>query len=237
MMKIEVGLECAEGTFPLWARKLLELPKELRPTHHSISERGRRKEIGDHEEFLASFSGKDLMPFMFRKGCGYFVSTATGRTDKFSADLSAPLSLVEYFLTEMAALQPIFGYACLWEEYIARNRIYKRTESGLTEAWVGRDPTKQVPGLYWLTLLPEKLARQHGVPLKEIAAIALNHVTLPGGQHLFRFYDRPEDWKTDTRLKAAIGAIHGIFDIERVLAEIEPIEKSVDLDAILRRWR
>ena len=76
-----------------------------------------------------------------------------------------PDDTVRDFLIRMAPLHPIFGFACAQEELEYRNRITTKFGINTMESWVGRDPQKYIPGLYWWTLLPASLAEQHGISL------------------------------------------------------------------------
>ena len=96
-----------------------------------------------------------------------------------------------------------------------------------------------MPGLYWLTLLPEAFAKRHGVPLDEVAEVALEHADLGAGQHLFRFYDRPEDWRERADVVDGLCArLPGIFDIHHVRGVVGSGVKSfAELRVLLRPWR
>jgi hypothetical protein len=100
-----------------------------------------------------------------------------------------------------------------------------------------RDSQKYVPGLYWLTLLSDALVAKHGVPLSEVAQIALEHIELEDGQHLFRFYDRPEEWRSASNVTKLIRTLPGIFDVEKVKPQLETAETFVDLNAVVRNWK
>jgi len=134
-----------------------------------------------------------------------------------------PIATARTILTNLAAADPLFGFACLFEEEKMRNQIAIEVQGSSCTSWVGRDIEKHVPGLYWMTLLPEELANKHGVPLSKVSDIALEHVDLGRGQNLFRFYERPEDWKSDRAVETLLANQPGFFDIEKVRPRFESI--------------
>jgi hypothetical protein len=137
----------------------------------------------------------------------------------------------------MAVANPIFGFACAPEEKQAKNRVTTKQGANTIESWVGRDTRKYVPGLYWLTLLPAALAERHGVSLAAIEGVALEHVELQGGQHLFRFYEEPENWRSASGIAAQGTFLPGVFDIERVRPQLEAAKNFLDLNTIITNWK
>jgi hypothetical protein len=105
------------------------------------------------------------------------------------------------------------------------------------ESWVGRDTQRYVPGLYWLTLLPEALARQHGVPLAAVRAVARQHIDLENGQHLFRLYERPEEWQETSAVTDFSASLPGVFDVEKIKPQFMAAKNFLDLNALVREWR
>ena len=152
------------------------------------------------------------------------------------------LGLARTFFERMSAAAPVFGYAYTWEELHYRNGISVEIDGGKggsSRGFNGRDISKYVPGLYWLTLLPEAFAERHGVPLDEVAEAALEHVDLGAGQHLFRFYDRPEEWRERADVIDGLCArLPGIFDIHHVRRIVgDGVKTFAELRVLLRPWR
>ena len=200
-------------------RALLALPEGLRPTRHSEDEDKAGRPIGDPKEFLDSMA--DLPSYILLRGRGFDYDIhgrqGSGLVVVHCYFNRTPPRLVRTFMERMAATGPAFGRACTWEELLHRNQRVARVGLGTSYGFVGRDHAKFVPGLYWLVLLPQSLAEQHGVPLPEIAAAAMEHAELGDGQHLFRFYDRPEDWREHMDAMDALCArLPGVFDINEV---------------------
>jgi hypothetical protein len=151
------------------------------------------------------------------------------------ADLGAiPDDAVRDFLIHMAALHPIFGFACTQEEREYRNRITTKFGINAMESWVGRNTRR---GLYWWTLLPASLAEQHCVPLSILVQAGQEHIELEGQQHLLRFYKKPEDWRSAASSMAELyHSCPGIFDVEKLRPKLQGEENFLEITDILHDW-
>ena len=94
-----------------------------------------------------------------------------------------------------------------------------------------------MPGFYWLTLLPDTLAQLHGIPLSAVEAVAKEHIELDGGQHLFRFYDRPEGWRETSAVTELCLSLSGVFDVEKVKPRLSAATNFLELNSMLREWK
>ena len=242
-MKIHARLELEPGLGSLrtLVRELCTLPDNLRATRHSQGEDEAGRAIDDIEQYLASLKGG---PLLRGKGTLYDISAPPDLPIICNCYFNTtPPSLVRTFMERMAALgTTVFGYACTWEELQHRNRIFAEIDGGkggTSEGFYGTDISKYVPGLYWLTLLPEALAERHGVPLAEVSQAALEHVDLGGGQHLFRFHDHPEDWRKRTDAMDDLCArLPGVFDVHEVRRLVaKGVKTFAELHDILHPWR
>lgn len=213
------------------------LPEELRPTHQSVGEDEVGEPIRDRVTQLEALAKRTSGFFLKGPRVMYDVSLAGNKPIICNCFLEVEPSLAKRFLTHMATAQPIFGFACAQEERYQRNRITVKQGANAIESWVGRDTQKYVPGFYWLTLLPDALAKQHGVPLSEVERVAQEHIELDGGQHLFRFYDRPEDWRATPAVAELCASLPGVFDVEKIKVHLPAARNFLELDAMLRDWK
>ena len=200
-------------------RALFSLPEGLRPTRHSEEEDKAGRPIGDPAKFLDSRGPFPSYTLLRGKGFDYDIDNRPkGKLVIVDCYFKrTPPHLVRTFMEKMATTGPVFGRACTWEELLHRNQLVAKVGLGTSLDFVGRDISKFVPGLYWLVLLPQSLAEKHGVPLEQVVDAAEEHVDLGNGQHLFRFYGRPEDWRERTRAMDGLCArLPGIFDINEV---------------------
>lgn len=236
---ITAQLQFNDESFDRVLENLLSLPPPLRPTHFGDEEDsvGSKKPIEDKKSF-ATFIARDraLGFFLFSPGITYDISFRRGKLT-CSGDFEAEPSLVKQFLIHMAAAQPIFGFVCAPEERFQRNRVTTKQGVNTIESWVGRDTEKYVPGFYWLTLLPEILAAKHSVSLTVVERLAQEHTTLPGRQHLFRFYDRPEDWRETPVVAELCASLPGIFDVEKVKPQLVAAKNFLELNSMLKDWK
>ena len=145
-------------------------------------------------------------------------------------------SLTEMFLVHMAGAQPIFGYACSEQERNHRNRVIVKHNKITIQSWVGRDLRKHVPGFYWLTLLSSSVVEMHGIPLSEVKKIALDYKKLEGRQHLFRFYERPEEWVSTDEVSKLCTSLPSVFDVKKVRTQVGATRNYSELTAVLDDW-
>jgi len=221
-------------------KALADLPATLRPIHFSHEEKvaSDADRIDDQKRFSA-FVVRSKSGFILfgPSGVSYSIRISEGNPLICDCFLDVSPEAAEHFLKHMSKARPIFGFACTPAERERRNRVTTQQGPNRIESWVGRDTQRYVPGLYWLTLLPEPLARQHGVPLSAVGAIAQEHVELDCGQHLFRFYERPEDWQGTSTVTDFSASLPGVFDIEKIKPQIMAAKNFLDLNALLREWR
>ena len=124
------------------------------------------------------------------------------------------------------------------EEEEEKNRACIQFGGATIEGWLGRDLEKKIPGLYWLTLISEALANRHNVSISSLAGAALEHSELGRGQHLFRFYDRPDEWRDSVAVAGLYAAHAGIFNLELVKPQFDLSAKTiVEFAESLRKWR
>ena len=214
-----------------------DLPRDLRPTHHSLGEHEVGQPIDDVEELFDSAWSTTPGPFLRGKSVAYDFSVPGNRPIWCRCDLDVEASRARIFMEHMAAAGPIFGRACVWEELLHRNQIVAKRTDGTAYCWVGRDTAKYVPGLYWLTLLSDRLVKFHGVPLDGVRNGALENVDLGGGQHLFRFYDDPSDWHAGQRaVDTLCASLPGVFNIAAVRPDISTMTNFIESNRALREW-
>jgi hypothetical protein len=208
-------------------RRLLEalfgLPEELCPVWYRVSERGPKRSIANRAAFINVACEKGIGFFLGAPVVTHNVLTA-GVLCTYNAFFAGHTPSVRTILTALAAANPIFGFGCTEEEVDARNRIRTTVQGAECLTWVGRDTTKHIPGLYWLTLLSGRLAEQHGVPLSKVKEVALEYVDLGRDQHLFRFHARPENWKENDTVRKMLGSQPGLFDIEKIRPDFEKVK-------------
>jgi hypothetical protein len=237
IVMIDVELEFHPGALKQVVHKLLSLPAELRPTHHSLGEDEKGQPIKDPQGFANSLEERSPGPFLTGRHCTFYFSLAAPRPIICRGNLDVAPALSKTFMMEIASLNPIFGFACLAEERCHRNRVVTRQGANTIESWVGRDTQKYVPGFYWLTLLSDSVMSQHGVPLAAVMAVAQQHVEPKGGQHLFQLYGRPEDWSGTTAVDELCASLPGVFSVDKIKPPPSTATSFLELSSMLRAWK
>jgi hypothetical protein len=234
---IDVELEFPFSMLRLVVEKILTLPGALRPNRKSLGEDEAGTLIGDPDLFIQTFEFPSIGFYLKNSRALYDLRTSRNGTLVVHGFFNKiPRCLVEGILPHMATAHPIFGFACAPEERKRRNRATIRQNIGTIESWVGRDTQKYIPGLYWWTLLPVSFAQRHGFPLSKVASVALEHVELDGHQHLFRFYEKPEDWDTANALAELYSSLPGVFDVDKIRPALEATKTFWELNAIADKW-
>ena len=210
---------------------LCELPEPLRATRHSESE---DDDVGQPITSLDDPLGSIL----WAKDANYLVLSPGGGPVECTCEFNVDPPIVRAFMERMAALSPAFGFASTWDELRHRNQLDVRLRVVRAQTFIGTSVSKHVPGLYWLTLLPDALRARHGVPLAKLEEAALEHVALGGGQRLFRFHDHPGAWRGRAdELDGLCAALPGIFNIADVRARLVGVTEEKEFDAIVDPWQ
>ena len=112
------GLTALEGL----VAALYALPPPLRPTHHSIGEDDVRQPTGEATALVRMLETGGSR-FLWGRGVSYSVSPLVDLTCR-AFFTKAPSQLARAFLEGVSAAEPVFGYACAWEELLHRNRLF-----------------------------------------------------------------------------------------------------------------
>ena len=240
---IDSTLEFQTADLPYVIRAFCELPEKLRPTHYSFGEDEPDKLLLDVDNFPESLVDSGMGPMLKGSNVEYVIEFYYDRIGGKPVkkiicfcDLKVRSALAQLFLVCMAKAQPLFGYACSEKERHHRNRIVVQQNKITIESWVGRDLRKYVSGFYWLTLLSDVLVERHDIPLLEVKKIALDHKELEGGQHLFRFYERPEDWKSTDDVSKLCTLLPNVFNVDKVRSHVMAAKNYREVKSVLREW-
>jgi hypothetical protein len=162
-----------------------------------------------------------------------YISVTLYPTDSLSDEL------VMAFFHSVENYMPLFGYACEYDEYKHRNRNFITIGTNHIESWVGRKLNKYIPGVYWYTLLSNKLLKQHSVNLSDLASEAMSIEAVGDGTlHLLKFFENSEEWKESVdRLDDLCERTEGIFSIRMVNESVAGIKNFLTYDSIIANWR
>lgn len=239
-MKIwgELAFGCGLPVLRSVVSALCGLPEPLRAARHSEGEDEVRRPIGDVIDFSISLGNRGAI--LWAKHANYHVWAPRGGRVACTCEFKAKPLLVTAFMKRMSALNPVFGFAAAWDEFRHRNQVVVKLRVGTSEEFLGMDVSEYVPGVYWLTLLPNALAKRHCVPLAELEMAALEHEALGDGQRLFRFHERPDAWRGRAdELDELCDKLPGVFSVavvRRELARAKVTELS-EYNEVTRRWQ
>jgi hypothetical protein len=215
---------------------MLNLSEQMRPKQFSDEENNlsRRWPIDQLESFYSISAQQDIFLFASDFNCS-LIAHENEQMNIF-CEVKKDSDVARELLRALVALHPLFGYACLYEERLYSNRVVTKQGINTVESWVGRNIEKYIPGLYWWTLLPENLMERHGVPLDRLKMCALQHIEMGDGLHLFRFYDRPEEWREAFNRSRVRLSLPGIFDVEKIRPKMEDAQTFLNLIGIVQDW-
>jgi hypothetical protein len=237
IVKIEVELQLDVDRSALLS-EFRTLPPVLRPTHYSSGEQVRSKahRFDDTEKF-SLFADKNPSGFTLH-AASYSCMVLSGATPlRLHCFFKSEFTQVRDFLSHFVTCKPRFGFSCDVEERRTKNRIAKQVNAISVEAWVGRDLSRYIPGLYWQTLLTDELLQRHHVDVELLKSVAVRYQSYPKGVHLFQMYDDPRGW-TDAEKQSEIKeAFPTVFDIDVVTKQAGSTTNYLELDAVLSAWK
>jgi hypothetical protein len=218
---------------------LLRLPEPLRPNRFRRDEGVPKPNdvITDVPRFR-TFLDKGLNgAFLYAERIIYgFFNAGPGEFYLYVTDLDAQNASI--LMHDLGGLGVSFGYAAEIAERCHRNRLVKKASYGTEEAWVGRNWHRYIPGLYWLTVIPESLAKQHEVPLETLKRAALAVEEPTPGVWLLKFYESSEHWLAHSgQLDRLCEEIPGIFAISCVRPAFEEAKTFLETAEVLHAWR
>lgn len=88
-----------------------------------------------------------------------------------------------------------------------------------------------------MTLLSDVIVKRHGIPISAVKAVAQEAVTLECGQHLFRFYQRPQDWSETPSVTELCASLPMVFDINKISPRLQSAKNDAELSEMLRDYR
>ena len=202
--------------------RIFELPGNQRPQFYHLEERPKRKDLTrvhgtkDLKKIIknsvnSSFilSSKCVSIDINKSNPHLFIRGETGST----WDIILPI------MEHMMKAKPIFGFGSYYDEYAARNQLVTETTMGTLHAFLGRNIEKFIPGLYWITILSDRLIKNHKLDINPISTAALSHIH-KSESHLFQFYQNPEDWKEQEKKLKLLSKSDVFFHKEHVIDSI-----------------
>lgn len=99
-------------------------------------------------------------------------------------------------LASLGASGAIWGFACDWSEYQARHQYTIRfIDGGSEQGFIGVDPSRYVPGLYWQTFLSKAYLAQMQVNAAVVAESIDAQIDDVGCGIVLQLYSHPGKWE------------------------------------------
>lgn len=252
--------------FRVLVEALKNLPEPIRPVYFAEDEGKIIKGnlLTDKARFQTFLKDNPAGFFLYAENMTCIDLTATSGGGRNYSDVTLwladglPNELAVTFFKCLAEHKPVFGFACydperipdangsyvishseVTSEYDHRNCHFITLGKNNIEAGIGRNLEKYISGVYWYTLLSDKLLEQHGVKLADLSAEALANETLGDGSlHLLKFFERPEDWKENAnRLDDLCERVEGVFSRRSVDAAVAGITNYFEYNEAIANWR
>ncbi|MEW6558353.1 MAG: hypothetical protein AB1349_13565, partial [Elusimicrobiota bacterium] len=148
---------------------LLSLNEQLKPKYFNDNEGlDKKRLIEDKQEFQTFLANNKIGFFLYSRVCSYDISIRDKlEFSNIFIDFNKNQFTEQYVLNIFDILKSYiyFGFACSFEEYNYRNRIYADFGKTKVEAWVGRDLARYIPGVYWRTLVSYEVLKSHNTDL------------------------------------------------------------------------
>jgi hypothetical protein len=219
------------------------LPEPIKPVYFAEDE-GKiiKANVLSDEERFRDFRKENPVGFFLYAGNKTFFDISTRRVGYPEVTLYLAYGLssehIVVFFKNLSEYKPIFGRSCDEEEHDHRNRHYITIGKEHIEAWIGRSLENYIPGVYWYTLLSDKLLKQHGVNLADLAVEAATPESVGDGSlHLLKFFENPADWKENAeRLDNLCARVNGVFSRRPVEAAVTEITNFLEYNKAIAQW-
>jgi hypothetical protein len=234
---IEASFEFSPDSLAETMRSLMTLPVELRPTHVSAGEGEKKSFIASTDALIESAVERRPGPYLTNHGCIYDISVPGTKSIICACFLPTTCRSTSELMKHMTLASPAFGFVAAEEERLHRNRVATKLGENTIESWVGRDITRYLPGIYWMTYVSNDLIRRHDLSTKPVEAIAKEVIRCPDGA-IFRLYDDPDEWaRSKDKVDELCFAMHGVFSINRVIPLVKQAKNYLELSDLLSDWR
>jgi hypothetical protein len=231
--QLEIELDSYQSAFEL----LLDLPIVLRPTHHALGEADPGSPVLNAT--IARLSPRVSVGGFFLRNSSTLYSVRKSRNGNLQLDayFDSEPGVVKLFMERSMELKPRFGFACTPDELRGKNCLITQIGVNAIEAWVGRNIERYVPGLYWITLLPNALIEKHGLDRVILNNAAIESKNLSNGQNMYVFYGEPKGWALNVVVPEISKDCAGIFKISNPASVAENVRSFLELSDALKNWR
>jgi hypothetical protein len=236
---IKIGFYFPNEQLSILIETLLGLPHDLRPQFFSYGEKIRnKKDLVDDSERFEPFLKKALSGFFLfsQKLLFQFLIAENVDIQFFIEGVSREDA--KLLVKQLSKCLPAFGYVSNIDERRHRNTLAKQASYGHQTAGVGIDWRRYIPGIYWITVIPNTLIELHHVPFDKLKAAAEGCEESIPGVWMLRFFDDPDKWQEHAeRLDRLCAETPGIFSVSRVRPAFEAATTFLETEDVLYSWR
>ncbi|QTA91452.1 hypothetical protein [Desulfonema magnum] len=236
-----IGIYVKSGMLDNFRDSLLSLDKELKPTYFNHREKvAFNKLLKDRRSFDSFLKANPDGYFLFSELCRYdFIIYPSNEfscvfIDFYNKELNEELVL-SIFYCGIGDIH--FGFSCQIDEYRYRNKIYINLGENDLEAWVGRDLSKYLPGIYWRTFISKEVLKQYSISPSAFPKECIDDL-FSKEYLLLRMFDNASQWRENSdKLDELCSKIDGIFSIKCVKELTEKANNYIALTNTFAQWR
>lgn len=180
--------------------------------------------------------------FVHAENCCYDMSlgsTSPHELKVYIEDSEMDISWAVDLFHRMHRLGAIYGFCCQLEEQDYRNKLVCALPKmdGRYEAWVGRDISKYIPGLYGITYISSEQITEKQLDTSLLLSNAESSYEYEDSSILFVFFSNLANWSQYTaKLDSLCNEVEGIFSNYEVARQAESLNEFWQLHELFRKW-
>lgn len=232
-MTVEMEIQMSASDWPAALRVIRAGDSAMRPTQWSKDEDSVRLSLREE-----SVPDELQDAFLWAEECTYEVSRSKSSQVVTIFALSPDAAAIDDLLLNLSDLNVEFGYACASAEREHRNRVSRKMSYGVHEAWVGRDFSQYLPGLYWRTIMPVALQQRLGIPVEALRDAAPDLELRSNRNWLLKLYEEPSGWVEETaRIDEWCARTPGCFSKAPAVNALAEARNFIEASAALEKWK
>lgn len=203
------------------------------PSSYSLEEDGARLPLPQVGELMKQIEKSAV--YMWSEDCMYELSFAGEAMVLFA--MSERADIIHDVISRLSSLEVLFAYACDSDERAHRNRISRKMDYGVHEAWVGRDFSKYLPGIYWITVLPVVEQQRLGISVDALREISTEVSLVQNRNWFVRLYDGPGAWMREAeKVDAWCEITPGVFRKSLAVEALGQAKNFMDASDVIADW-
>lgn len=221
------------------------IPSPCQPLYFGASERFDKRRVFPFSDTAALRKRTKEHQSAALHGEGLYIDAAPwdrdyGRVIAYFRSAQIGTAAVSSWFRALERCKLNYARACLSKEYDHRHKItidFAGGNSGHLLAYIGRNYTKYVPGLYWLNYFSNTYIQRMNLDVHAIAKQAAAATTSVEGGYFLQLYEWPHEWELSSeRVDTLLEGCHCFFSLRK--AQIpRTIEEHKATDLIFKIGR